>query len=202
MNLLQTVYLAAEDRPGLAIGRKLISSSPPLTVDREQNCGGFGELKKRALNYQQMASFGYPVLLLADLDLAECPAALRLEWLGRRPHECFLFRVAVREIEAWLLADRNAIARFLRIRVAQVPDNPEQIQDPKRTLLTLARAAPRKIRDGLLPERGSSALVGPGYNDLLAEYVHNDWDIEAACYRATSLRRAMSSIRALAAKFS
>jgi hypothetical protein len=80
--------------------------------------------------------------------------------------------------------------------------NPEQIQDPKRTLLTLARAAPRKIRDGLLPERGSSALVGPEYNDLLAEYVHNDWDIEAACHRATSLRRAVSAdIKALAARF-
>ena len=201
MSPLQTVYLAAEDIPGLEIGRKLISSAPPLTVHREENGGGFGKLKKKVRNYQNMASFGYPVLLIADLDSAECPESLRSSWLQAKPHECFLFRVAIREIEAWLLADRLAIADFLRIRRRTVPDTPEQLVDPKGTLLRLAQGAPRRIRAGLVPERGSTATIGPEYNVLLADYVKNRWDIGAASARSPSLRRAMSAVSALAARF-
>ena len=149
MSPLQTVYLAAEDIPSLAIGRKLISSAPPLTIDREENGGGFRQLKRKVRNYQNMASFGYPVLLIADLDSAECPESLRSTWLEAKPNECFLFRVAVREIEAWLLADRLAIADFLKINRKKVPDAPERLTDPKATLLRLARGASRKIQEGL-----------------------------------------------------
>jgi len=112
MTLLPTVYLAAEDVPGLAVGRKLVAAASPLTVHREENGHGWSKLKKKVRNYQMMAGFGYPVLLITDLDRAECPPSLRRLWIDTQPHETFLFRVAVREIEAWLLADRDGIARF------------------------------------------------------------------------------------------
>jgi hypothetical protein len=198
MSLLQTVYLAAEDAPGLAIGRRLIASSPPLTVSREENGRGFGKLKNSAPNYNRMAGFGYPVLLIVDVDSAECPEDLRSSWLTPKPHESFLFRVAIREIESWILADHEAMADFLRIKRSILPDNPEQLVDPKATLLRLAQAAPRKIRDGLLPERGSKAIIGPEYNYLLADHIYNRWDLSKASARSTSLRRAMAAVAKLA----
>jgi hypothetical protein len=47
MILLSTVYLAAEDAPSLAVGRKLVSTASPLTVHREENGHGWGTLKKK-----------------------------------------------------------------------------------------------------------------------------------------------------------
>lgn len=65
--MLPTVYLAAEDVPGLAVGRKLISEQPVLRVYREKNAYGFGKLKGKVASYDHMASHGLPVLLLTDL---------------------------------------------------------------------------------------------------------------------------------------
>jgi hypothetical protein len=63
--MLSTVYLAAEDEPGLAVGRKLVSETPPLTVYREENAHGFGGLKNKVPNFQQMGTHGFPVLIIA-----------------------------------------------------------------------------------------------------------------------------------------
>jgi hypothetical protein len=202
VSLLSTIYLAAEDKPTIAVGHKLVSNAIPPTVYREENGRGYGTLKRKAGNYQKMAALGYPVLLITDLDRAPCPTHLQDQWLNTKPHELFLFRIAVREVEAWFLADRLAIAAFLHVRINIIPDNPEQLNDPKRTLLYLAGKAPRKIREGLLPEPRSKALIGPEYNKLLTDYVAGHWNIAIASNSAPSLRRAVAATKALAAKFS
>ena len=130
------------------------------------------------------------------------PPSLRGAWLDAKPQEIFLFRIAVREVEAWLIADREALAGFLKIKIMHVPYKPEELVDPKRVLLELATRAPRRIRNGPLPEPRSKAIIGPEYNELLTDYVRSSWDIEAAANRAPSLRRAVSATKFLAAKFS
>jgi hypothetical protein len=199
---LSTIYLAAEDKPSLAVGHKLVSNAFPLTVYREENGRGYGTLKRKAGNYQRMAALGYPVLLITDLDRTQCPPQLQDKWLNTKPHELFLFRIAVREVEAWFLADRVAIADFLHVRSNLIPDNPEELNDPKRALLDLAGRSPRKMRKGLLPEPKSNAVIGPEYNDLLTFYVANRWNIAVASNSAPSLRRAVAATKVLAAKFS
>jgi hypothetical protein len=77
-------------------------------------------------------------------------------------------------------------ARFQSNRRKLILTPPEQLEDPKRALLTLAKTAPRKIRNGLLPEQGSNALIGPEYNDLLADYLRSRWGFEAASARFES----------------
>jgi hypothetical protein len=99
------------------------------------------------------------------------------------------------------LADRDALAAFLKIKTVRVPDKPEELDDPNRVLLDLARLAPRRVRDGLLPEPRSKAHIGPEYNALLTEYVRTSWDIETAASRAPSLRKAVDATKVLAAKF-
>jgi hypothetical protein len=49
--MLSTVYLAAEDVPGLAVGHRLVAEQSALSVYRDKNGHGFGNLKKKAPSY-------------------------------------------------------------------------------------------------------------------------------------------------------
>jgi hypothetical protein len=109
----------------------------------------------------------------------------------------FLFRICVREVEAWLLADREAMAEFLKIKEDQVPSVPESLKDPKASLIKLAQKAPRPIRVGLTPK--GSAPIGPDYNDLLSGFISNLWSIDRTSDQAPSLARARQRIAELAA---
>ena len=74
----------------------------------------------------QMARFT-PCLALVDfMDTGmECPPSVPSAWTPDR-HPNLIFRVVVRELESWLLADRRGIARFLRIPAARVPSAPKR----------------------------------------------------------------------------
>jgi len=194
--MLPTVYLAAEDLPGLAVGRRLIAEQPALSIYRQEDARGFGNLKRKVSSYDQMGSKGFPVLLLTDLDADPCPGAKVQSWLGRKPCFGFLFRICVREVEAWLLADREAMAAFLRMRPDNLPNDPEILPDPKATLIQLAQKAPRKIRTGLTPT--GRARIGPDYNELLCSFIEDNWSIERAAVRAPSLACARRRIAELA----
>ena len=194
--MLPSVYLAAEDVPGLAVGRKLVAECPSLFVYREKNASGYARLKSKAPNYDQMGARGFPVLMLTDLDADPCPSGKIASWLGRAPSRGFLFRICVREVEAWLLADREAMAAFLRINLTTLPPAPESLPDPKAKLIALAQNAPRNIRVGLTPV--GRAAIGPDYNDLLSDFIAGSWSIKRAVARAPSLARARQRIAELA----
>lgn len=150
--MLPTVYLTAEDVPGLAVGRKLIAEQPALSIYREENARGNGSLRIKTPNYDKMGANGLPVLMLTDLDNDRCAPDKIAVWLGRAPSRRFLFRICVREVEAWLLADREAMAAFLKVRIGTLPLAPESLPDPKAKLIALARDSPRRrIRVGLTP---------------------------------------------------
>lgn len=81
------------------------------------NIGGFNH-----------AAQGGPWAVLADLDREPCPPGLIARRLPRGRHQNLIFRLAVREVEAWLLADRAGFARFVGVRVQAAPANPEGLQ--------------------------------------------------------------------------
>lgn len=195
--MLPTVYLAAEDEPGLAVGRKLVEEAAPLTVYREENARGFGRLKTKAPNFQKMGELGFPVLMITDLDTRPCPPGMIDDWLGRKPSQGFLFRICVREVEAWLLAHRVAMARFLGVALSRIPTAPELLPDPKAKLIEVAQCSPyRKIRLGLKPV--GSSTIGPDYNRLLGDFIRDLWNAGIASKASPSLARARERIRYLA----
>ena len=104
-----------------------------------------------------------PWLVLRDLDSdAECAPTLRRKLLPN-PAVGMQLRIPVTAVEAWLLADRVRIAQFLGISPAVVPDRPDTLARPKRTLVDLAqRSRKRGIREDFVPRPGSARELGPG----------------------------------------
>ena len=134
-----------------------------------------------------------------DLDNDDCaPARIQSYLPDRAAGMCF--RVAVREVEAWLLADRVDLARFLSVSSDLIDPYPERLAAPKSHLVALARRSrSRAIRDGLVPAPGDSRRVGPEYTLLLSEFARERWRPQRAEERSPSLRRAMARCRSLAA---
>lgn len=66
------------------------------------------------------------------------------------------FRIAVRAAEAWILADRGRVAEWLGVPAARVPHDPDSLDDPKPTLVDLARRSRRsRMRRDLVPREAS-----------------------------------------------
>lgn len=139
-----------------------------------------------------------PVFLLTDLDNKECPSLLIDNWFGQKHRpENLLLRVAVREVESWLLADHEAI-RFLIGSKGRLPQNPDALENPKQSLLQLAKSAKRDIREDLVVETGTVASQGIGYNARLGLFVQSHWSPTRAAERSSSLRRAIARLEELA----
>jgi hypothetical protein len=194
------IHLATEDILTEVVGLKLIANFlPGFEVDLKLGKKGNSLLKAKIAIYCNMAQ-RTPFLLITDLDDTECPPLLISSWLGCvRPPENFMFRVAVREVEAWLMADEVAIKPLLGQR-AKLPPNPDVVPDPKEFLLNLARKAPRDVRRDLLPEGGSIASQGIGYNQRLCNYVNNSWSPARARERSESLSRVIRRLEDLSAR--
>jgi hypothetical protein len=154
-------------------------------------------LLQRINGYNQAAGFS-PWIVLVDLDDdADCAPPFRTEWLPNpAPQMCF--RIAVREVEAWLLADRERLARFLSVAPVRVPPAPESVQDPKRSLVDVARHSRRReIKEDMVPRPGSDRPVGPAYNSRLREFVAGHCRPEVAEEASDSLRRCRERLHQL-----
>lgn len=147
----------------------------------------------------------FPTLILTDLDAVSCAPELRGEWVKaaklREPlPQGMAFCIAVREVEAWLLADTDRFADFLGVRRANVAAFPEDVADPKSHIVWLARTSRKKmVRQGVPPQRGSSAKVGLDYNAFLGEFARAAWQPDIAAANSPSLRRALDKVAALGA---
>lgn len=160
--------------------------------------GGFGYLKKQSPAFNNMAK-ACPVLLLTDLDQRPCAPELLDEWLKHPRHPDFLLRVAVREVEAWLLACDTELRGFLGIRRDLHFPAPEVLPDPKAELLRLAEDSPRReLREAIVRrDTGGNLRQGPAYNSTLAQFVGQKWQSEAASAKCPSLGRMIRALSAL-----
>ncbi|WP_333438429.1 hypothetical protein [Microcoleus sp. D2_18a_D3] len=172
----------------------LKQSQRPFSVGQCLNQRGYGKIKKiiSGLNY---AAKGMPYLVLTDLDNAECPLVIISEWLTQPKHPNLLFRIAVKEVEAWLLAHREGFAQFLGISVDLIPGDADRIPDPKQLLINLAKKSKkRNLREAIVPDRNSTAKIGKDYNGQLIHFVNQSWQVASAQTNSPSLKRAMNAI--------
>lgn len=186
-----SLIIAVEDELSGAVMEKLLLVTGRSFNARVFNARGFGKLKHGMAKFRE-ASRSLPHILLTDLDRYSCPPALLESWGATDLPETFLFRIAVREVEAWLMADRVGIAEFLYVDLQKVPYAPETEEDPKRTLINLARRSRRKrLSREIIPAIGSAVPIGPLYNLHMMTFVNSRWDVGRARQTAPSLDRAL-----------
>ena len=192
--------IATEDALSEAVAETLLTQVGGHRVEMRLRKNGFGYLKSRAYDFDRIARTVMPVLLLTDLDQGSCAPGLIARWLPSGHHPRLLLRVAVRETESWLLADRAAFAALLGVPQARVPARPDELSDPKAALLGLVRNSKRReLRDDLLPRPGVAFPVGLGYNDRLRRFVREDWDSRRAADASPSLARTLARLAELRA---
>ncbi len=157
--------------------------------------GGRIRFWQDAPRYSRAAASLGPVLGLADLEAFPCPSGLIAKHLNPSRHPDFVLRIAERMLESWFLAD-DSLADFFHISGALLPRNPDTETNPKQTLVNLARRSrSARLRSDLVPEEGSSGIVGKGYTPKMTEFIERHWRPNRAQHRSESLRRALAAIR-------
>lgn len=154
-------------------------------------------LRNKAPAYNNAARHA-PWFVLVDLDSDEsCAPLLVRKWIPT-PAAHLCFRVAVREVETWLIADREGLAAFLGVANARIPRDVESLRDPKQEMVNLASSSRRReIREDMVPRAGSGRIVGPAYSSRLIEFVTAHWNPAMAATNSDSLGRALRGLARL-----
>ena len=196
---MRDIALATEDELSEAIGKRLIQEiHGDFHINLLLRKGGSGYLRGRFKNFCEIARY-QPLLLITDLDRRSCPSELISSWLGAKEKPAsLLFRVAVHEAESWLLADHDAIRKLFQRPTLRLPSNTDDLLNPKEYLVRLAKKGPRNVREAMVPEDGSTAVQGLGYNQLLLNAVLPNWNPVRAEQRSDSLRRTRLRLHELA----
>ena len=170
----------------------------------QHDCGdcygkkGYGYIKDKIRNFNQAAPSACYLCLVDFMDTKfTCPSEAISDWLPHR-HPNMIFRAVVRELESWLLADHENLAKFLYISSVLIPLEPEAVSDPKQEMVNLARRSrSSSVRSSLVPEAKSTAMVGKLYQSSMNNFILNHWDISQAQQRAPSLERCIFRLREL-----
>ena len=193
---MNNVILVVEDRLSAAVATKILQHFNIEIVQRVIYEGN-SYLQRKAQSYNQAAYHECGIFMLTDLDSPKiCPPALIQSWVKGSLNRWFFLRVAVMEIESWIMADRLAVSEFLAIPFNRIPQNTDEISSPKEFVVSLARRSKStRVRIALVPERNDkSAKVGNAYNPWLIQFVREHWDLERAATVSPSLKRTLDRL--------
>lgn len=192
------VRYAVEGPTDQPVAEKLLQASG-LHPARPFIVGGKAKLDKKLPGINRSAAHS-AWLVIRDLDQDDrdrCVPELRVNLLDGQANGGMCFRLAVRSIEAWLMADSEAFADFFAVR-RQLPYRVDELKDPKISLLNLCRKSRRRqIREGVPPRQGNGRRVGPEYVEIVQKYVQGSWSPDRARRRSPSLERALRSLAQL-----
>ena len=193
------ITLGVEDLLSESVARRIVSEyAPEAQIMNVMGLRGNQSVRRRMRDFNEIARHLGPSIVFTDLDRPEsCPVELVRDWTNRlRIAPNLLLRVAVMEIEAWLIADRQSFAEWLGISVGIVPRSPDDVHDPKQELIQLARRSrKRELREALVRSLPDGLFrPGPGYNDYLGSFVAQLWKPETARLNSPSLNRAITRI--------
>ena len=127
------INLVSEDQVSEFVMRKLLEEANKFQLGYSYSESGFGYIRKNMTGWNQ-ASKGCPFFVLTDLDQTDCAPTLKADWLSVKQNPNLIFRVAVKEVEAWLLADIEGFSKYTGISSANFNENTESIDDPKAEL--------------------------------------------------------------------
>ncbi|MCL2834970.1 MAG: hypothetical protein FWD78_17505 [Treponema sp.] len=194
------INCVSEDEPSLAVMQKMLDKfTGCFSISQRTNAHGFARIRSRIKAYNNAAAFA-PYFIITDLDKNECAPTLIRDWLGEPPNKNMLFRVAEREIESWLMADRKNFAKFIGVSYEKIPFRPDEIKDPKGTLISLVKKSRNKALQTDMVPKNNSASIGPYYNAQLRNFILSSWDIQTAMGNSPSLLKAYLALQKFAAE--
>jgi hypothetical protein len=200
------LYSYVEDPPSAAVARRIVEYANKkhgvffrfkdgFPVDQH----GYGNIIKKMPKLVEMAKSGIHSFIISDLDRAECAPARMRDWLNQRYEirlkipTALIFRIAVREIESWIMADRENLASFIGIAAANFSKDPDMLPDPKQHLLNVIRQkGKKKWHQDMLPQ-SPTATIGPLYNEKICLFVKEHWNPTCAESISPSLARAIKA---------
>lgn len=156
---------------------------------------GSGYIKNKIRNFNKSAKKFHYLALVDFMDTeCKCPSEVISTWLPHK-NDLMFFRVVVREIESWIMADRKNIADFLNVSIEKIPLNPENEDDPKQKLVNIARGSrSSKIVSALVPEQNSTAQVGKLYTFEIKRFISEFWDVKLARVNSPSLHKCLKRL--------
>lgn len=179
-----------------SVARRLISH---VGLETGIVYGGKGKayLLKQLAKYNQAAYFK-PWFVLVDLDKdTQCASEAVELWLPDAANGMRL-RIAVHEVESWLMADAESFASYFNVSLGRIPQLPDSDLEPKNTLIDIVRHSRKKsIRDEIVPRPGSGAKVGPLYATRIKQYTDVYWRPDIAAEHSESLQRCIISLKTL-----
>ena len=202
-------YSYVEDAPSAAVAKKLVAQRNSVLAHKlhfregfPALTGGYSALEKKCPSFLLMANGGLYTFSITDLDTRTCAVDLIRDWFCiptvqpvALPKEV-VFRVAVREVEAWIMADREAWAKYIGIPAENFSNLPDTLPDPKRHLLNvIRRKGMKRVHKEMLPN--GTAHIGPRYNEVLCNFVSAKWSPSRASCNSPSLKRAIDALHRL-----
>jgi hypothetical protein len=189
------IYIAVEGKIDEDILSVIFAQYPTIRVQQCLAKNGKRTLEKNLEKYNQIAQ-RYPVLVLIDLDQEDCPVTYLQRISPTAKHEQLIIRISVRELEAWLLADRNNFAKFINAPVNKIPYPPDDCPQPKEAILNLVKqyTKNKNLRGDILPEDKTTHKPGRAYGDRLFEFALRHWHIPTARLHSPSLDRALRAV--------
>lgn len=178
----------------------LRDGKPKFTVALSFSGGGNGYIKKNIKGFNA-ASKGSAYFVLTDLDNHTCAPELIKQWMNIPQHNNLILRVAVREVESWILADIEGFSTFTGVSSVHFPEKPDEIPDPKAELLRIIKKSRlRSVKEDVLP-KNMYATIGPNYNGRLGEFVYKHWSVQRAAERSDSLARTVNALTAFELRY-
>jgi hypothetical protein len=205
------IYIVSEDSPGSSVLSHIIHSgySTKYIILKNIIANGksklLGNLKKYNDATENLSRVflndysSFYCFLLTDLDEEKCAPILISKWFTFLRHERLILRVAVREIESWLLADRKNFSDYFSISLNKIPHNPDCVSNPKGLILNLMvnYSVNKIIKEQMVRIERSNYFIGRGYNDEMTNYIFRKWNFKEAIKNSDSLRKLVEKLAAL-----
>lgn len=156
----------------------------------------------QAIPNLNLLSNKYPVVLLRDLDMYDCPPQLIARLIPSPKSENFIVNIATDEAEAWLLGDSENFAEYFGIPIGFLPGSILKRQNGPRTVTEidtpyktsqyfvrylLPLTTNQTIFQQLQPKVG--AVKGAEYNHVMLPFIRTVWNPETARLKSHSLNR-------------
>ncbi|MBN1927821.1 MAG: hypothetical protein JW798_18455 [Prolixibacteraceae bacterium] len=207
------VYIVGEDQAAREIIKRLLSfCSDDFNILMELPARG-GEIKKMLINYNTL-SLKFPVILLMDLDDKDCaPVIINQYFKGNIKNTQFILNIAIDEVEAWLMADRENFANYYRVPITSIPEPKlyrtikssfyEMYFPYKSSLFMVKEIIPlskiKEFKEQMIPS--SNAKKGKEYNTALTPFIKNHWNIKNAMNHSDSLYRMINRIKKIVSQY-